>query len=297
MAQTQQKALNALEPYILLSKSTNSPRATANLVSQAISAPNTFVFAELLQTPNIQALQTASEDYAPYLTLLQIFAWGTWSDYVCEPHPSTIHLPISRTNATPKATPNLPHLSPAQAQKLRQLSILSLASTPSDLSYVHLQDALNLPTTRALEDLVIASIYAGLLTAKLDSLSQRVDVSSVAPLRDLKPGSMPHMVHVLGDWDSRCVTVLGEIEGQVREVRRKAQDARKREMEHEKAVGKAMGDGEGKGKLGKRLGLGEEGEEMDMDEGGGGRTRGAKRGGGNFMSGLGRRLGGGGRGG
>ena len=81
MEQTQQKALNALEPYILLSKSANSPRAAADLITQATSAPNTFVFAELLQTPNIQALQTASQDYSPYLTLLHIFAWGTWSDY------------------------------------------------------------------------------------------------------------------------------------------------------------------------------------------------------------------------
>ena len=79
MDQTQQKALNALEPYILLSKSANSPRAAADLVTQATSAPNTFVFAELLQTPNIQALQTASSEYSPYLTLLEIFAWGTWS--------------------------------------------------------------------------------------------------------------------------------------------------------------------------------------------------------------------------
>lgn len=107
------------------------------------------------------------------------------------------------------------------------------------------------------------------------------------------------MVHVLEDWDSRCVTVLGEIEAQVRDVRRKAQETRKREQEHEKAFTKAMGENETKGKLGKRVGLGEEEEGMDMDEGGGGRTRGAKRGGGNFMSGmggLGRRLGGGGGG-
>ena len=81
MEQTQQKALNSLEPYILLSKSANSPRAAADLITQATSAPNTFIFAELLQTTNIQALQTASKDYAPYLTLLHIFAWGTWSDY------------------------------------------------------------------------------------------------------------------------------------------------------------------------------------------------------------------------
>lgn len=84
MEQTQQKALNALEPYILLSKSAKSPRAAADLITQATSAPNTYVFAELLQTPNIQSLRTSSEEYAPYLTLLEIFAWGTWSDYQCK---------------------------------------------------------------------------------------------------------------------------------------------------------------------------------------------------------------------
>ena len=81
MDPTQQKALNALEPYILLSKSATSPRAAIDLINQATSAPNTFVFAELLQTPNIQALRTTSEDQARYLTLLEIFAWGTWKDY------------------------------------------------------------------------------------------------------------------------------------------------------------------------------------------------------------------------
>lgn len=83
MDPTQQKALNALEQYVLLSKSATSPRAAADLVTQATAAPNTYVFAELLQTPNVQALRTASSEYAPYLTLLEIFSWGTWSDYTC----------------------------------------------------------------------------------------------------------------------------------------------------------------------------------------------------------------------
>ena len=83
MDQTQQKALNALEPYVLLSKSATSPRAATDLITQATSTPNTYVFAELLQTPNIQSLRTASSDYAPYFTLLEIFSWGTWSDYTC----------------------------------------------------------------------------------------------------------------------------------------------------------------------------------------------------------------------
>jgi COP9 signalosome complex subunit 7 len=86
----QTRALNALEPFLALSKSANSPRAAADLVSQATSAQNTYVFAELLQTPNIQALRQIAE-YAKYLTLLEIFAWGTWADYKGrqQPHPQS----------------------------------------------------------------------------------------------------------------------------------------------------------------------------------------------------------------
>lgn len=78
----QTRALNALEPFIALSKSANSPRAAADLITQATSAPNTYVFAELLQTPNIQNLRNAeSENQRAYYTLLEIFAWGTYADY------------------------------------------------------------------------------------------------------------------------------------------------------------------------------------------------------------------------
>jgi hypothetical protein len=78
----QQRAINALEPFLALSKSANSPRAAADLVTKATSAPNTYVFAELLHTPNISALQDSAE-FSSYYKLLEIFAWGTWADYQC----------------------------------------------------------------------------------------------------------------------------------------------------------------------------------------------------------------------
>jgi COP9 signalosome complex subunit 7 len=76
----QTKALNALEPFLALSKTAASPRAASDLVTQATSAPNTFVFAELIHAPNIQKLRE-SQEHASYLTLLEIFAWGSWEDY------------------------------------------------------------------------------------------------------------------------------------------------------------------------------------------------------------------------
>lgn len=78
----QQRAINALEPFLALSKTATSPRAAADLVTKATSAPNTYVFAELLHTPSIAALRE-SEEFASYYKLLEIFAWGTWSDYKC----------------------------------------------------------------------------------------------------------------------------------------------------------------------------------------------------------------------
>lgn len=84
----QTKALNALEPFLALSKSATAPRAASDLIIQATTAPNTYIFAELLQAPNIQNLRT-SEEYAPYLTLLEIFAWGTWADYKGRHHAIT----------------------------------------------------------------------------------------------------------------------------------------------------------------------------------------------------------------
>lgn len=221
---------------------------------------------------------------------------------------------------------HIPPLSEPQARKLRQLSLLTLCDSPSTLTYPHLLTALELPTIRALEDLIISCLYAGLLTVKLDTVNNRLNVSSVAPLRDLRANSVPQMVQVLADWDARCIGVLGDIEAQMKAVRQRAVEARRRERENEKALEHAMGKG-----LGMRLGTGgaaaretsalkapgkrgagdkdedyddgggggggpgEAADEMDVDEGGQwtGRPRGAKRGGGGGrLAGLAKKLGG-----
>ncbi|GFP60011.1 COP9 signalosome complex subunit 7a [Trichoderma asperellum] len=194
----QTKALNALEPFLALSKSATSPRAAADLVTRATSAPNTFVFTELLQTPQIQAL-AASPEFTSYLTLLQIFSYGSYGTY--------------------HATADLPTLNDPQTLKLRQLSLLSLASDRSSLSYDALQKALGLSSTREVEDLVITAIYAGLLHATLDPARQAVSVTSVAPLRDLAPGTIPDMIGALQNWAGRCQSTLGDLEEQIKSIR------------------------------------------------------------------------------
>ncbi|TKA76511.1 hypothetical protein B0A49_03459 [Cryomyces minteri] len=292
----QTRALNGLEPFVALSKSANSTRAAVDLVTQAISAPNTYVFAELLQTPNIQALRQVQEG-AGYLTLLEIFAWGTWQDY--------------------------------SELKLRLLSLLTLAArnspTSPTLTYDHLQHALDLPSARKLEDLVISAIYRDLLTATLDTRRRTVSVSSVAPLRDVSPGALPVMQDELAAWSSRCEGALEQLEKQIFAIKQQAAvRSRKKQVEDRLVetglklkeesegalkkkprprVGDALTAGDERNKrAAMELGSGYEDDEdlMDVDDVGVGRGagRGAKRGGivgnggsRNALGGLGRKLG------
>ncbi|KAL2155023.1 hypothetical protein VTH82DRAFT_3699 [Thermothelomyces myriococcoides] len=205
----QTKALNALEPFIALSKSATSPRAAADLVVRATSAPNTYIFTELLQTPQIQAL-ASSDEFSSYLTLLRIFCHGTYSSYL--------------------STPGLPELNDAQRLKLRQLSLLTLAKKdgPSGngaspaLDYDSLQKALDLPSRQALEEVVISAIYAGLIKAQLNPKASRVQIDSVSPLRDVAPTAIASLLSSLKAWAGRCDATLESLSCQMTQLRAEA---------------------------------------------------------------------------
>ncbi|APA09380.1 hypothetical protein sscle_05g041500 [Sclerotinia sclerotiorum 1980 UF-70] len=205
------KALNALEPFLALTKSATSPRAAIDLITRATAAPGTYIFTELLLAPQIQALSTASPEQAAYLSLLKIFSYGTYLDYTSDS--------------------SLPTLSSAQTLKLRQLSFLTLAKSPSDLTYPKLQSALSLSTPRDLEDLVISTIYAGLITCTLDPYNQTVLVSSISPLRDLPPSTIPSMLSTLSAWSARCTTTLSSLESQIASIKAEAQRRHRDEKE------------------------------------------------------------------
>lgn len=197
----QTKALNALEPFLALTKSANSPKAAADLITHATSAQGTYIFTDLLASPSIQALADSPE-HRPYLTQLQIFSNGLYSTYL--------------------ETPNLPDLDDRQRLKLRQLSLLTLSRSRENLTYRALQQHLGLASNREVEDLVISAVYAGLLNAKLNPLRSVVQVSSVAPLRDVQPGTVPSIVATLQNWSQRCDATLAEIEANIADIKREA---------------------------------------------------------------------------
>jgi len=168
--------------------------------------------------------------------------------------------------------------------------LLPLAHSHHTLTYQHLLLALDLPTTRALEELITTAIYAGLLTATLDPARALVSVTSISPLRDLAPGSLPALQSILQSWSKRCDSALADLEAQADKVKKEAVDRERLRRKKEQAIEAALHAEADKG-TGKRGVTGMGGDDaMDIDdENGTSRgTKGLKRDG---HVGLGRRLG------
>ncbi|KAL5611636.1 hypothetical protein BROUX41_000781 [Berkeleyomyces rouxiae] len=209
---SQAQALIALESYLVLSKSASSPATAADLITRATSDPQTFVFAELLETDSIKSLATSEK--SAYHSVLKIFSYGTYQTYLAEQS-------------------NLPELNDAQRLKLRQLSLLTLAQDQRNLEYAKLMAALDLSSPHDLESTVISAVYAGLWDAVLNPKRQVVEVSSVAPLRDLAPDIVPPILDVLQQWSGRCTTALEDIEAEIARIQAKAESRRDHKDYHE----------------------------------------------------------------
>jgi COP9 signalosome complex subunit 7 len=95
---------------------------------------------------------------------------------------------------------------------------------------------LSVNSTRELENLVISAIYAGLVTGTLDPHHQRVAISSISPLRDVAPTSIPQLVSTLKEWSSRCSSTLNTLESQIAKIRADAARRHKEEMEWSASV-------------------------------------------------------------
>ena len=139
-------------------------------------------------------------------------------------------------------TPNLPALTEMQASKLRQLSLLTLASSPTPLTYDNLLKELSLESPQALETLITQSIYSSLLTARLSPTSTPpiIHITSVAPLRDLRPLSLPQYMNVLSVWESRCSDVIASLEANIKSIRNSAADRKSLAKSRQDVVDQAV---------------------------------------------------------
>jgi len=67
------------------------------------------------------------------------------------------------------------------------------------LPYSELLQALDMPTVRELEDLIIDAIYLDVLRGKLDQKEEQLEVEYTMG-RDLEPGKLEQLLFALKDW-------------------------------------------------------------------------------------------------
>lgn len=179
----------ALEQFTLLAKSLKG-RAVVGIIQQALSSKRVFVFGELLAMPNVQALQDT--EHAAYLALLELFAYGSYSQYVSQAE-------------------GLPELNAQQTLKLRQLSIVSIAREHKVIPYSLLHQALDVKDVRALEDVIIDTIYAGLVSGKMDQKARLFRVTRAAA-RDVAVQDVPAMAAKLKQWAQTADSLVAALD-------------------------------------------------------------------------------------
>ncbi|KAJ7457677.1 hypothetical protein B0H11DRAFT_209238 [Mycena galericulata] len=249
-----------LEPFLLMAKSLKGA-AAAKLIADVTSAPGVFVFAELLELSNIQEL-SKNETHAKSFALLELFAYRTYEDY------------MQNKDA-------FPPLNASQTTKLKHLSIVTLASERRILPYGGLLRALDMPTVRDLEDLIIDAIYLDILRGKLDQKHSQLEVEYTMG-RDLPASAIPFLLSALREWAATTSSVLQTLDEKLASVAKAGSDRRSRVATHEKALQAALKEAadrnakEKGGRSGGRalMGMGGNtgayyGDAMDVDEPGG----------------------------
>lgn len=198
----------AIQQFLLLCKSTKG-KGLPIVINQALSHSSLFYFGELLELPEIIELKNDIE-LNVYYKLLQLFAYGTYPDYIA-------------------SKDSLPELTPPQIKKLRQLTIVSLGSKTKILPYSLLLSSLGLQNVRELEDLIIDSIYAGLLFAKLDQKYSQLQLDYVVG-RDVQDETFGNILQTLNSWSTQCDSLLKTLDDKMNYIAKKNEELK----EHQK---------------------------------------------------------------
>lgn len=180
------------------------------VIKQALDCVDTFVFAELLECPNVIALETTP--HAPYLHALRMFSQGTYLDYLNKKE-------------------YLPELSEPQIKKLQYLTIVSLANKMKRIPYDVLLKELDVDNVRDLEDLIIEAIYSNVVSGELDQQSDYLEVDWTVG-RDIGSNDIDNMIDTLQQWCDSCESVLSTVQARIVDANRSKQDV----LKHRAAV-------------------------------------------------------------
>ncbi|KAJ2890917.1 hypothetical protein GGI21_000709 [Coemansia aciculifera] len=190
--------------------STATESEAIQVIQRLLEDEGIYHFGRVLELLKARELASAEHPSA-YWSLLELFSFGTFSDYKV-------------------ASAQLPELTERQLEKLKHLSLVSLASTTKVLPYDDLIRELDCAHEQQMEDLVIDTIYKGLLTAKLDQKRRLVEVEFVVG-RDVRRGGLQDIYNALDQWSAVCEKELNRLGDGVNAAERESIAKRVKERE------------------------------------------------------------------
>lgn len=208
-----------------------SPEQISHIHS-SLSSDHQFVFSTLLEEVRHSA-PTSS-----YVPLLEIYSYGTYSDYV-------------------KISATLPKLSDIELTKLRILTIAIEASASKTLMYSDLLPKLGLASIKELEALLIQAVYSDAIACKLDQAKQCVFIQHTIG-HHVKPEHYSTLLTALSAWAETCDNSVSEIKGEVSSACLKKKQVMRQQEEFAKSVSemKQSSGGSSQGPIGKEPGRG-----------------------------------------
>jgi len=204
------------EQFILSSKNLKS-KALVPLIRQILSHPSVYVFGEFMNQDNVKSLKDSNdEECKKHYDLLEIFAYGTYDDYK-------------------NRVSTLPELTAKMDLKLKQLTIVQLASENRTIPYNILLEKLNMQSLRELEDLIIECMYQGLLEGKLDQEKLLFQVDQTIG-RDIKPSDIDRIIAELTNWQKKSETQLEEITEKIQYSLQNHEEEKKRKKDFQSKI-------------------------------------------------------------
>ena len=183
-----------MERWLVMAKSLKGP-ALAEVICKAVEDPGVYNYGEMLHLPEVQNMST-DDRCASSMVLLRLFAFGTWSKYK-------------------EMSSGKPTLSSLMEQKLKALSVASLATERRTIPYDELLENLDIATIQELENLLIKHcIYGGILNGQLDQKARCLHVED-AIARDIPRESLSDVIGKLEVWLNGTKSLVETLDGQL----------------------------------------------------------------------------------
>lgn len=187
----------------------SNPNITIDIIKRSISHPDLYHFGEIrdLLVAKLKYESLASE-VQQWMNTLEIFTYGNWNDY--------------------RQAESVVPLDDSQTKKLKQLSLASIASHSRNINYSLIASILEIDQSQ-LEPFLVDSIYAGLISGKLDTKRQMVEINNVFG-RDVSQQRLEEISNNLNDWVARTESILEDTNSYIYQYRSQA-EKRKQEVE------------------------------------------------------------------